>query len=121
VPSPSTNPASIRPPASYTALSSNDTGSPGSHGGLHTTSPARSGGNRSVLRTSTGNPARFSRAHVTARRELSVATIRGTPRRASTAASTPVPVPMSSASAVSGSGAVATRSTYSWRVGENTP
>ena len=40
----------------------------------------------------------FSRAHARARGSCSVATMRATPRRASTAASTPVPVPMSKAS-----------------------
>ena len=47
------------------------------------------------------------------------------PRRASTAASTPVPVPMSNAVSndgiTAGKGALATRSTYSPRIGANTP
>ena len=53
----------------------------------------------------------FSRAQASARGSWSVATTRLTPRRASTAASTPVPVPMSKASSCrAGSGASATRS-----------
>ena len=78
-------------------------------------------GKRSACTTSTcpANPrrARFSRAHASARGSWSVATTRSMPRRASTAASTPVPVPMSKATLdadiEAGSGAVATRSTYS--------
>ena len=67
----------------------------------------------------------FSRAHASARGSWSVATTWLMPRRASTAASTPVPVPMSKATLdddhEAGSGAVATRSTYSRRIGANTP
>ena len=67
----------------------------------------------------------FSRAQASARGSRSVAMTRCTPRRASTAASTPVPVPMSKATPVeasaAGSGAFATRSTYSLRTGANTP
>ena len=69
--------------------------------------------------------ARFSRAQASARGSRSVATICSTPRRASTAASTPVPVPMSKArlfeASSAGNGALATSSTYSPRRGEYTP
>lgn len=63
----------------------------------------------------------FWRAHARARGSWSVATTCLTPRRANSAASTPVPVPMSKASADEGSGASATSRRYSPRTGENTP
>jgi len=67
----------------------------------------------------------FSTAQAIARGSESVATTRLMPRLASTAASTPVPVPMSNATlhaAVSaGSGVLATRATYSLRMGAKTP
>ena len=103
-----------------------EVGCAGNHGGLHTTSPARPAGNRSARRTSTcpASPsrARLSAAQASARGSWSVAMTLATPRRASTAASTPEPVPMSNASsACGGNGAFATRPTYSPRTGENTP
>ena len=52
---------------------------------------------------------------------MTVATMWRTPRCANTAANTPVPVPMSNASSFEGSGALAIRSMYSPRTGENTP
>ena len=79
---------------------------PASHGGLHTTSGARPGGNRSACTTSTRSckprRVRFSRAQASARGSRSVATTRSTPRRARIAAITPVPVPMSKASSLRG-------------------
>jgi PAS domain S-box-containing protein len=97
----------------------------GSHGGLHTMSgAARAGtgrlrGGRPVLQP---RRSMLSRAQASARGFRSVATTRATPRRASTAAITPVPVPMSQASeAPGGKGAAAIRSRYSPRTGENTP
>ncbi len=58
-------------------------------------------GKRSACTTSTRSESpscrTFSRAHASARGSRSVATTRSMPRRASTAASTPVPVPMSNA------------------------
>ena len=52
---------------------------------------------RPPRRISQPNRSRFSWAQVTARGLMSVATTRSTPRRSSTAASTPVPVPRSKA------------------------
>lgn len=52
---------------------------------------------------------------------MSVAMTRLPPRRASTAASTPVPVPISKATLPRGIRVRATRSMYSPRTGENTP
>lgn len=83
-------------------------------------------GSRSACTTSTrcASPRRSrssARAHASARGSTSVATTRATPRRASTAAMTPVPVPTSNAvrpdDIAAGSGAPATRSMYSWRIG----
>jgi hypothetical protein len=120
----------MRLSGSYTACSSGEAGRAGSQGGLHTTSGARPGGNRSAAPRRSALQAQAGDV-VGAHRPapagiLSVATTGDRPRRASTAASTPVPVPMSKAPrrlrfSAAGSGACATRSTYSPRTGENTP
>ena len=92
-------------------------------------SAARPSGKRSACTTSmrscNPNCRTFSRAHASARGSRSVATTRSMPRRARTAASTPVPVPISKATLVKvhtlGRGVVAMRSTYSQRIGAKTP
>ncbi|MNT60796.1 hypothetical protein D3C72_1984030 [compost metagenome] len=115
----------MRLSGSYTACSSGELGRAGSQGGLQTISDTRPSGNRSLSSTSTcpdsPSRSRFSRAQASARGSVSVAMTRLPPRRAITAARTPVPVPMSKATLPRGMGVLATRSTYSPRTGENTP
>ena len=111
---------------SYSAVSMADVGRAGSHGGLHTIKSADPSASKSCICTRTRdespNRAILSAAQATARGLLSVAVMQAALCLANTAASTPLPVPMSMAvRACDCAAAWRTSSTYSPRIGENTP
>jgi hypothetical protein len=122
---PARKPRSIRLSGSYTAFSSGVAGPPGKPGRIadDKLGPPRREKVRldDLDRRSQPQPPDIVRGAGDCPRIIVGRTYRSTPRRASTAASTPVPVPMSKAEEQSaGSGAVATRSTYSPRTGAKT-